>query len=332
MVCVGKSRARGIVWSIALLGFCGLSLEASARPRHQGCAGPPASSLVVDVTDTGASGDDAIEDTAAIQAAIDAVAGTGGTVHVPDGTYLVDAAGNARLRLKSDMTLDLAAGAVLKAVPNGTDGYALLSISGASNVTVAGGTLEGERHEHAGTSGEWGMGIRIDGGAENVTISGVTARNMWGDGFYVESARAVMLCAVVADSNRRQGLSIIEVDGLVVTGSVFKNTWGTRPSAGIDLEPDTRAQSISNIRIHNSQFLDNVGAGLLIDGGKGPVSNVEIRHNVFAGNSRTIKLKHEPAVTANCGNRLLDRSQSWTGFSAFVEAIKFSAVQDDCEH
>jgi polygalacturonase len=331
MVCVGKSGARGILWSIALLGSCGLSLEASARPRHQGCAGPPASSLIVNVTDTGASGDDAIEDTAAIQAAIDAVAGTGGTVHVPDGTYLVDAAGKGRLRLRSDMTLDLAPGAVLKAVPNDARGYALLSISGASNVTVAGGTLEGERHEHAGTSGEWGMGIRIDGGAENVTISGVTARNMWGDGFYVESARAVMLCAVVADSNRRQGLSIIEVDGLVVTGSIFKNTWGTRPSSGIDLEPDNAAQAIRDIRIQNSEFLDNVGAGLLIDGGKGPISNVEVTNNVFAGNPRSIKLKHAPGVSASCGNQLVSQSGSWSDISALVEAIKFTVVRNDCD-
>ena len=43
---------------------------------------------------------------------------------------------------------------------------------------------------------------------------------------------------VTADNNRRQGLSIVEADGVLVTDSIFSNTHGTRPSAGIDLEPD----------------------------------------------------------------------------------------------
>ena len=33
------------------------------------------------------------------------------------------------------------------------------------------------------------MGIRIDNGAKRVTISGVTSRKMWGDGFYVEGVK-----------------------------------------------------------------------------------------------------------------------------------------------
>jgi hypothetical protein len=118
-----------------------------------------------------------------------------------------------------------------------------------------------------------GQGIRIDGGAEHITISGVTAKEMWGDGFYVDGATNVKFCSVTADDNRRQGLSIIEADVLVVTNSVFKNTQGTRPSAGIDLEPnkpvDKRVQEITNVRIQNSKFLDNAGGGIQIAGKKG---------------------------------------------------------------
>lgn len=44
--------------------------------------------------------------------------------------------------------------------------------------------------------------------------------------------------------------------------SVFSNTQGTRPMAGIDLEPDDVQQRISNVRIHNSKFLTNAGPGI----------------------------------------------------------------------
>jgi hypothetical protein len=179
-------------------------------------------------------------------AAIDAVAGTRGTVLVPDGVYMVGAV-EKNLRLKSDMTLKLAGGAVLKAIPNDVTHYAILTISGVSNVWVTGGTLEGERNEHRGKSGEWGMGIHIKDGAKNITIAGLASKKMWGDGFYVQDAEDVRFCGVTADANRRQGLSIIHADGLLVLNSTFKNTHGTRPSAGIDLEPDKEWQKIANI-------------------------------------------------------------------------------------
>ena len=95
------------------------------------------------------------------------------------------------------------------------------------------------------------MGLMIGEGAKNVTVSGVTSKEMWGDGFYVATAQNVIFCSVVSDHNRRQGLSVIEVDLLEVVSSVFSNTQGTRPSAGIDFEPDNVQQRISNVRVHN---------------------------------------------------------------------------------
>ncbi len=323
-----KMRAPGVILGAALLGACLIPAEALSQPGAPGCVRAPNSALVVNVRDKGATPDDLSDDTAAIQAAIEEIAGTGGTVLVPDGTYLVDAVGQNRLRLGSRMTLSLSARATLKALPNTAEQYAVLTIAGASDVAVVGGTLEGDRETHLGSTGEWGMGIHIGGGAQRITISGVTSRKMWGDGFYVQGAKAVLLCSVTADQNRRQGLSVIEVDGLIVTDSVFRNTRGTAPSSGIDLEPDVAAQEITNVRILNSQFLDNIGAGLLVDGGKGPISNVEITNNVFAGNPRAIKVKHTGAE--RCGNEIVSLSNAWTDFSAFVEAVKFAVVRNDC--
>ena len=57
------------------------------RVRTLGRAPPPVSDVVMNVKDKGAVGDGRTDDSAAIQAAIDAVAGTRGTVLVPDGVY-----------------------------------------------------------------------------------------------------------------------------------------------------------------------------------------------------------------------------------------------------
>lgn len=301
---VGKERSKAVLLSAWLLGAA-FSSEVSARSiGPPGCANAPTSSGVVNVKDKGATGDGRTDDTAAIQTAIDEIAGTGGTVFVPDGTYMVNADAGNWLTLKSDMTLKLSRGATLKAIPTRRSYYAILFIAGVSNVAVVGGTLEGEREGHLGRSGEWGMGIRIDRGAHHITVSEVTAKKMWGDGFYVEGARDVRFCSVTAEDNRRQGLSIIEADGVLVTSSVFKNTRGTPPASGIDLEPDRAAQRITNVRIENSGFVDNAGAGLLIYG-EGHIANIEIINNAFAGNARAIKIKHASALASSaiCHNR-----------------------------
>ena len=150
-------RGSAVAFVIAVALTAQFSALAASRDA---CVPASKSPLVVSVKDKGAKGDGKTDDTAAIQAAIDQVAGTGGTVLVPDGIYMIDAAGKLRLSLKDDMTLRLADGATLKAIPNNQKKYSILTISGVSNVAVIGGTLEGERDQHKGNGGEWGMGIK----------------------------------------------------------------------------------------------------------------------------------------------------------------------------
>jgi polygalacturonase len=325
-----KSALRDLEISLMLMA-CFMALAAAQASASPGCEEAPKSELVVNVKDKGARGDGQTDDTAAIQAAIDEIAGTGGTVFVPNGTYVIDAVGKRGLHLGNDMTLKLSMRATLKAIPNSSKKYSVLRISGVSNVTVVGGTLEGEREQHMDKAGEWGMGIRMDRGAKNVTISGVTARSMWGDGFYVRGAKNVVLCGVTADHNRRQGLSIVDADGVVVTDSLFKNTRGTRPSAGIDLEPNEE-QAVTNIRIKSSRFFDNAGSGIQIAGKKGRISNIEIAHNEFRGN-RPLLVENAPSVGASaiCNNRqLASQAAPSGGLNVFVDPINIVVHQNDC--
>ena len=62
-----------------------------ALAQAGGCAEPPSSPLVINVKDKGAKGDGKTDDSEAIRDAVGAVAGTGGTVFVPDGVYMIDA-------------------------------------------------------------------------------------------------------------------------------------------------------------------------------------------------------------------------------------------------
>jgi polygalacturonase len=301
----------------------------------EGCAKPPASPLVVNVRQNGAKGDGRTDDTAALQAAFDKIAGTGGTVLVPDGIYMVDAVSEERrLTIRNNTTLKLSPGATLKVLPNGAQTYVLLTIAGSSNITVTGGTLEGDRTQHTGTEGEFGQGLMIVQGAKNITVSGVTSKEMWGDGFFVAAAQNITFCSVVADHNRRQGLSVIEADQLEVKNSVFSNTQGTRPSAGIDLEPDDVKQLISNVRIHNSKFLNNKGPGILVAGKKNAsvISALEITENLFVGEI-PLKIEYSPEVLQSgiCRNRQIVRQVAETGsLSTYQEPKEVLVVQHEC--
>ncbi len=310
-----------------------LLLAPSTASRAMECSAPPPAKLTVNVRDRGAKGDGRTDDTAAIQKAINEVGGTGGAVVVPHGVYMVDAGGPKRLHLQSRMTLRLAPGATLKVIPNAVEHYSLLTITGVSNVHVVGGTLEGDRHHHQSQGGQWGMGITLGEGTEKVVISQVTAKSMWGDGFFIAGAKHVALCSVVADNNRRQGLSIVDGQDVLVTNSVFKNTQGTPPSAGIDLEPFKHEQTIANVRILRSKFLDNAGPGILISASKGApnISSVEITGNFFRA-ATPIKIKYAPGVldSAICKNRYVVRQEESGDLVPVADRAKERTVTAGC--
>jgi len=244
---------------------------------------------------------------------------------------MIDAVEAGPIKLKSDMTFKLAPGATLKAIPNGAERYVLLSIAGASNVWVTGGTLEGERDQHLTKLGQWGMGIHISRGSKHVTVTHVTSKKMWGDGFYVQGAENVRFCHVIADGNRRQGLSIINVKGLLVSDSVFQNTHGTRPGAGIDVEPDHSEQAVSGVLIEHSKFIDNAGGGVRLNAKKGRVRGLVMTGNLFKGNTPFVIKNAAENATLICGNRQ-ESTQIVTadGFSSFAEPIRIVTHQTEC--
>ena len=287
--------------------------------------------LVFDVTDArfGANGHDgesaAADDTAAIQAAIDAAwhAG-GGTVRIPGGTYMIRADATtgqwqlpAGLKMRSNVTVDMAADTVLKAYANDKPYHDIFNFYEVENAHIRGGTLIGDRYTHQGTTGEWGNGITILS-SRNISVEGTTIKHFWGDGIGIDNTYAdprlrnddIAIQGITADGNRRQGISIMDGDHIRIQHSTLQNTGsgsssaadlaanprlkGTPPQAGIDIEPEA-GQHVNHVDIRHNTFADNAGMGLSVLGFRPEenrtIDNIHIEDNTFTHNQGGITLR-----------------------------------------
>ncbi len=252
------------------------------------CAVTVARRPMINVKAQGATGDGVTDDSKALQRAIDQASAVRGVVFVPDGIYLIDAVKG--IRLKSDVILSLSDNAIIKAAPNGSATFSILRIENVSNVAVMGGVLLGERYEHLGKSGEWGMGLWL-AAANNIVIKNLVSKNNWGDGFYLGGdSKDVKFCAVLADGNRRQGMSIVSGENILVSDSSFINTKGAPPQAGLDIEPNAK-QMVKGVKIVNSRFCNNSGPGIVTYAAFGPsrasIFDIEINENVVCKNDNS---------------------------------------------
>ena len=287
--------------------------------------------LIVNVKDKGALGDGRTDDTAAIQAAIDAIGGTKGTVLVPKGVYMIDAVDN-RLHLKDDMTLELADGAVLKAIPNDSKKYSLLTISGVANVWVTGGTLEGERDQHKGKSGEWGYGLHINKGAKHITVSNLVCQENVGRRLLRARRRGR---ALLRRHRRRQPPpGIVDHPGQWSSGvelRVQEHAWHAAGAPASISSPTKRSKRspMSASSARNSSTMQ--AAASWSPARRRRVTKVEMTRNVFR-NNRPFVLENAPNVAASiCGNRQVNtQTETGGGFNAYADPIDVVALQNDC--
>jgi hypothetical protein len=252
-----------------------------------GCAQPVQSGTTINVRDKGAKGDGVHDDTAAFQAAVDALPASGGTVVVPSGNYMIDA--TRAISLRSNMLLQMAPTAQLTAVPNSLTRYHVIKVWNANNVQITGGRIVGERNNHLSSGGEWGYGLNIEA-SNHVRVSDLHISDCWGDGVWIGAigpdghatpATDVTLTRVISTNNRRQGLSIGPVNGVNIVDSTFSGTNGTKPEAGIDIEPQGQGLA-QNITISGCTIADNHGSGMEIHDN---VIGVTVKQCTFQGNA-----------------------------------------------
>ena len=224
-------------------------------------------------TGFGATGNGSTDDTATIQNAINAASSAGGgLVEVPAGTYMINLAyqmGEVGLLMKSNVTLQLDGGSVIKAKSGAPGTSYMIMFSGGSNMNIVGpGTLDGNKasiglHEGVENIGFWG--------ASNVVLTGFTSQNAPGDGIYINGYPSgagvgspvsnVLIYNVTCTTNGRNGMSPDGCDGLIVRDSTFSNQTSANPGNGIDCEP-INDQAPNNFNIFNCLFTGNAGGGI----------------------------------------------------------------------
>jgi polygalacturonase len=262
-----SSVRRKLLSAAASLALAAIALPASAANWWNPTPTLTIGSTVLNVRNFGAMGNGVNDDTAAFQAAINALPSSGGTIVVPNGTYMINAL--TSINLRSNMRLSLYGGAYLDAIPNNAQRYWIVKAWNVNNVEIEGGYFVGERTQHQGTAGEWGYDINIQG-SNNVYVHDTTLSNSWGDGILVGGtgsgstvvvSTGVTLNRVKSNNNRRQGLTIAPATQVYVVNSSFTGSNGTAPQAGIDIEPQTQGPT-QQVRLENTTLSNNVGNGL----------------------------------------------------------------------
>ncbi|KQT33882.1 hypothetical protein ASG22_17430 [Chryseobacterium sp. Leaf405] len=166
--------------------------------------------------------------------------------------------------------------------PTDKAGYAIIYINSKKNVSIYNPKIAGDRNQHLGTKGEWGMGISINNAAD-IKIYNADIKDCWGDGIYIGGKNFSSNVAIVGgiiDNNRRNGISIISGNNILLQDLVISNSNGANPQTGIDIEPNIQQNQISNIVLNSIVTFNNKlnGLSFYLDNLKGnlPSKNVEI--------------------------------------------------------
>ena len=195
------------------------------------------------------------------------------------------------LTLKSNSTVIFDVNSKLVLAPSEFPNYQMLRLFNIQNVKLYFPVLVGDRKNHNGTKGEWGMGISI-AGATNIDIVNPVISDCWGDGIYVgrmpATSKDIRIYCGVLNNNRRNGISIVSVDGLTINHTLVANTNGTDPQAGIDFEPNGNADVLNNIIINNPITYNNakIGVAFSIWAMRGKIdkdANITIKNHIDDG-------------------------------------------------
>lgn len=243
----------------------------------------------------GAKGDGLSDDTAALQAWIEAAGESARLALRPHATYLINT--NWRptfgqyggLKLRHGQTLELN-DAELHALPSPHREGAVLQGYKTNGWRVLGpGAIVGDRPVHTGKGGEWGMGIAAWSASE-WQVKDVTISQCWGDGIMVGYAPDAIgsFCENFAIERgrisfcRRNGISIVAGRRGRIENTIIRSIAGTSPQAGIDLEPDSGVHPNEHIVIVGVDIADaDLGIAVMIANHTTTIT----RSRVDAGNS-----------------------------------------------
>ncbi|WP_400073592.1 PKD domain-containing protein [Zobellia russellii] len=213
----------------------------------------------------------------------------------------------------------------------------LLQFVHSSNLTISGygATLKMNKNENGGQQNH---ALSIIG-SSNITVKGLKIQDSGGDGIYISQydvndyCRNIRIEDVISTNNKRQGISVTSVDGLIVKNSTFSATSGKDPAAGIDLEPNSKYERLENIVFENCTVKDNYGPGILLaftylDGTSRPIDitfkNMYLSNNFSSSNSRLYKTEIDLGMSINNRTNPVKGNVVFDGLR--VENSKWSAI------
>jgi parallel beta-helix repeat protein len=162
------------------------------------------------------------------------------TIVIGEGAYTVEAKHEKEACLTVCSNTEMVLNGSITLMPNNFLMCDVIRLEGENIILKGKGQIVGDKFTHTGSEGEWGMGIRISN-AKNVTVSGLTIKNCWGDCIYInKQSKNVVIDGCYLDHGRRQGISVICADGVTIRRCVITNVGGTNPQYGIDIEPNAK--------------------------------------------------------------------------------------------
>lgn len=233
-----------------------------ARSAVQERRPTPASGRRLSVLAFGARGDGRSDDRAAIQAAIDAVAGSGGgTVLLPAGTYRVTRAGRSAvaISLRSGVFLEGEGRGTVVRLATGSGGH-VVNVQRERDCGIRNLTIDGNRSGQSST----GHGIR-SGGVRGFRLESLSVVNAYhyGIGLEGDTNSDVLINDVVIDNCGGDGIDIKNrnnANALVTITNVTIARWGVRTGSETQAAIDCRGQvRLENIRIRDPGADDSVG-------------------------------------------------------------------------
>lgn len=202
--------------------------------------------LFFNVKNYGALGDGSTDDTTAIGSAITAAIAAKGVVFFPPGTYMSQ---GHTLTGASGIGFEMQG--TLKRVNSGP-ATALLFFSGCSNVTAGTIRTDGNIANNGVTVAVGKQDVTLDG-CTNVTIGQILSTNTASDSLYITNAcskiRVGYVSSICTSATGRNAVSIIQGDGIIIGDIYSVNTGTNLMPGGLDIEPNSSANTVNNVHI-----------------------------------------------------------------------------------
>lgn len=335
------------------------SAVAPPTPTTPKRAAPTASlsSVVYNIKDHAAKGDDSTDDTAAIQLAVDTAATSGDAVYFPTGRYLTGS-----IALPSNVTLYGDGVASVLILRGGAKDHLLspkdrATVASVENVTIrdlrllGNSALQNKGGPMPGSGGKHGVAIL---GGKNWLVQNVVAEDFDGDGIYLgrnfdnranmpAQENTVTNCTVTR--NIRNGMMISHGNGNVLKNNLFEgNQLGVVPghpkfkrsvyaSAELDIEPNTFrfSERASNNVIEGNTFRNGNWVGIQITRPNTQIAGNIIQYNTFIDNKGGQILLRSPNAMHNLitHNRFIASSPSVMPFVIRIANGSYNRVVDN---